>query len=313
MSESPRARPWWLTAGAALLSGAAATATAVGYHARYRAPYRARLESVDVPVTCGDGLAGLRIGFVTDTHIGPMVDAGYVARALQLAFEASPDLICLGGDYVCDSPRYIPEAAAVLGECASAARLGAFAVLGNHDYATDVSRMTAQLAQRGVQVLRNEAVAIAVDQIPLWIVGIDDALLGRPDLERAFAAVPADAPRLALWHEPDWAEQAARRGALLQLSGHSHGGQIRLPGLGHLSAPSGGKRFVRGLHAAAGMPVYTSRGLGIYHPPFRFRCPPEVTILTLIRRESSDVSRACKIGHEQPDHVRLTTYDSRRG
>jgi predicted MPP superfamily phosphohydrolase len=211
-----------------------------------------------------------------------MVAAADVDRALRLLFAAEPDLLCLGGDFVCDSPRFIPEAAAVLGDYVSAARLGAFAVLGNHDIATDAPRLVAQLERRGIRVLRNEAAAVGDDSRRLWIAGIDDALLGTPDLDQAFAAVPPEAATLALWHEPDWAKRVARRGAFLQLSGHSHGGQIRLPFVGQISAPSGGKRFVQGLHCAAGMPVYTSRGLGVFHPPVRFRCPPEVTLVTLL-------------------------------
>jgi uncharacterized protein len=87
---------------------------------------------------------------------------------------------------------------------------------------------------------------------------------------------------ITLWHEPDWAECVVKYGAFLQLSGHSHGGQVRLPLVGPITAPAGGKRFVKGLNFAAGMPVYTTRGVGVYRPPVRFRCPPEVTLLTLV-------------------------------
>jgi predicted MPP superfamily phosphohydrolase len=278
------ARGPWRTAGAALLAGTAAAFVAAGHHARHRAPYEPRLELVAVPTPCSHDLAGLRIGFLTDTHVGPMVDAGLVARALDLLVAAEPDVLCLGGDVVCDSPRFIPDAAAVLGEYVAAARLGTYAVLGNHDYSTDAARLTAALERKGIRVLRNEAVPVAGEDASFWIVGIDDALLGRPDLDRAFAAVPPDSPVVTLWHEPDWAEQTAQHGALLQLSGHSHGGQIRLPFVGHLSAPTGGKRFAYGLNYADCMPVYTSRGLGVFHPPVRFRCPPEVTLLTLVPR-----------------------------
>jgi predicted MPP superfamily phosphohydrolase len=218
---------------------------------------------------------------VTDTHIGPVISARDVDRALSLLRAENPDLLLLGGDYICESPRFAPDAAAVLGEHAASVPCGALAVLGNHDHSCDAPRLTSLLERRGIRVLRNDAVRITSGIGELWIVGIDDALLGTPDVPRAFANVPPDSATLALWHEPDWAAETARFGSLIQLSGHSHGGQIRLPLLSNIAAPSGGRRYVAGLNHAAGMPVYTSRGVGVYRPPIRFRCPPEVTLITL--------------------------------
>ncbi|MGH2614028.1 MAG: metallophosphoesterase, partial [Thermomicrobiales bacterium] len=252
------------------------------YLARHVAPYSANLERVDFHIPSRlPGPRPFRIGFVTDTHIGPVVRPGDIERALSLLVDAKPDLLAFGGDYVSESPRYIAEAAAVLGNFVATARHGALAVLGNHDYANDASRLMKHFERRGIQVLRNQSQRVAAPCGDLWIAGIDDALLGAPDLRLAFADVPADAAALALWHEPDWAEHVAPFGAFLQLSGHSHGGQIRLPILGNVAAPSGGRRFVAGLQQAAGLPIYTSRGIGVYRPPIRFRCPPEVTLITL--------------------------------
>jgi predicted MPP superfamily phosphohydrolase len=226
-------------------------------------------------------LSGLRIGFASDTHVGPFVRGADVGRALDLLVKATPDLLLLGGDFICESPRYAEEAAEALGEAARRAPLGALAVLGNHDYACDAPLLIGALERVGIRVLRNEAARVVVGERELWIAGIDDGMLGTPDQARAFAAVPPGAAALALWHEPDWAEATARHGAILQISGHSHGGQVRLPLLGGIAAPAGGRRFVSGLSDAAGMPVYTSRGVGVYRPPVRILCPPEVTLLTL--------------------------------
>jgi uncharacterized protein len=260
----------------------AATAAGLAHHARYTAPYRPVLERVALPVAEQHrGLTGLRIGFVSDTHVGPVFSAADVDRALALLFAADPDIVLLGGDYLSESPRYAAEAAAVLGSYVSASRLGVLAVLGNHDYSNDDRRVMRSLERNGIHVLHNASARVTRDDEAFWVVGIDDALLGRPDLARAFAAVPESAAAIALWHEPDWAEAAARSGALLQLSGHSHGGQVRLPLLGNLTAPTGGRRYVSGVHMVAGMPVYTSRGVGVFRPPVRFRCSPEVTVLTL--------------------------------
>ena len=205
-----------------------------------------------------------------------------VDRALALLHTARPDLLLLGGDYICESPRFAPDAAAVLGEHAAATPLGALAVLGNHDYSCDAPRLTSLLERRGIRVLRNEPARVQTDSGDLWIAGIDDAILGTPDVPRAFAAIPREGAVVALWHEPDWAAETAGFGPLLQLSVHRHGGQVRMPLLGNIAAPGGGRRYVAGMNDAAGMPIYTSRGVGVFRPPIRFRCPPEVTLIALV-------------------------------
>ena len=131
----------------------------------------------------------------------------------------------------------------------------------------------------------------------MWIAGIDDALLGSPDPLSAFARVPPGARPVALWHEPDWAEHVVQHGAFVQLSGHSHGGQVRLPVAGAIAAPEGGRQFVHGLNFAAGMPIYTTRGVGVFRPPVRFRCPPEVTLVTLISVRSGSACRDARECH----------------
>jgi predicted MPP superfamily phosphohydrolase len=247
------------------------------------APYRLVLERVDIRVPAGiETPPRLRIGFMADTHVGSVIRAADIERALALLLAAGPDLLLFGGDYVSESPRHISDATAVLGNVANTTRFGSLAVLGNHDYANGARRVTAALEHCGIQVLRNESARVGDDTGELWIAGIDDALLGSPDPRRAFANVPSSARAIALWHEPGWAEQVVECGAFLQLSGHSHGGQIRLPVVGPITAPAGGSRFVEGLNFAAGMPIYTTRGVGVYRPPLRFRCPPEVTLVTLV-------------------------------
>lgn len=278
------------------LAAATVAASAILYRARHTSPYYPRLESLDLEVADRLALARpFRIGFVTDTHVGPFIRASDVDRAMTLLLASSPDLLLLGGDYICESPRYAPEAAAVLGAHAAATPYGAVAVLGNHDYSCDAPRLTSFFEQQGIRVLRNEAARIETPSGDLWIAGIDDAILGAPEVSRAFADVPPDAAAIALWHEPDWAAETARHNPILQLSGHSHGGQVRLPFLGNIAAPSGGRRYVYGLNHAAGMPIYTSRGVGAYRPPIRFRCPPEVTLITL-----EPTRRACRQSKSPP-------------
>jgi len=275
--------------GAAIASAALSAATAgVYWRVRRRNPYRPLLESITIPVgRKWDGLHGLKIGFITDIHAGPFVDSHTVQVSCDLLAKESPDLMLFGGDFVSESPRYLTDSIPVLGELARAAPLGALAVLGNHDIFVSAAKVTAALESVGIQVLRNDARAIERHGCRLWIAGIDDSLHGSPDLDRAFGQVCTDDPVIALWHEPQFAAQTAEHGAIAQLSGHSHGGQVKFPGVRPVWLPRHGRRHISGLSWANGMRVYTSRGTGIYRPPFRFNCPPEVTLVTLVDAEGA--------------------------
>lgn len=277
MSLTGRLKPLLATAALSALASAA-----VAVNARYRQPYRPVLERISLPVPAGhEVLAGLRIGFLTDTHVGPFVTPTDTQRAVSMLAAESPDLVLLGGDYVSESPRYAGPAATVLGELVTVARLGCLAVLGNHDLSTDLAKVTCALAAVGIRVLRNESVMIPAPGGPLWIAGIDETVLGRADVAKTFSPIPAGAAVIALWHEPDEAAQAAAHGAFAQLSGHTHGGQVRLPGIGPLVLPPGGRRYPAGHYQIDGMHLYVARGAGVYRPAVRLNCPPEVTIVSL--------------------------------
>jgi predicted MPP superfamily phosphohydrolase len=264
--------------------GAAAVSGVEAYQARYVNPYEPRLERVSIPAPPGhEALAGLRIGFITDTHVGPFVSPDDLARATALLADERPDLILLGGDYVSESPRYVGSAVEGLGDLVNETPLGGYAVLGNHDMNVSATKVTAGLEAVHITVLRNQSAPVAFGGDTLWVAGIDETLLGHPDPRATFAQVPNGAAALALWHEPQFAEQAAAQGAFLQLSGHTHGGQIRIPGVGPVGLPVHGKRYVMGLNDAAGMAIYTARGVGVYRPPMRFNCPPEVTVISLTK------------------------------
>ena len=144
-----------------------------------------------------------------------------------------------------------------------------------------VDRVRAELERIGVTVLRNESRLVDFNGTSLAIAGIDDTVVGHANSLRAFADIPEQTPVLALWHEADFAEEAARLGAFAQLSGHTHGGQVRLPLIGSIWLPPDGRKRDLGLYDVEGMPVYISRGLGVYRPPVRFLAPPEVTLVTL--------------------------------
>lgn len=252
------------------------------WRVRHVNPYRPVLERVEFPLPSGaETLDGLRIGFVTDTHIGPFTTARDLERGLALFTNEHPDLLLLGGDYVSESNFYARAMADTLVPLIERTPLGAFAVMGNHDLPLGTDRVRTELERAGVRVLCNEHAIVQWNGASLAIAGIDDTIIGHADPDRAFADIPPGIPILSLWHEADFAEETARRGAFAQLSGHTHGGQVRLPFIGAIWLPPDGTRRDLGLYDVDGMPVYISRGLGVYRPPVRFLCPPEITLVTL--------------------------------
>ena len=129
--------------------------------------------------------------------------------------------------------------------------------------------------------MRNQARPIEKDGQRLWIAGVDDVLEGWADLSRTTAGIPANEATILLAHEPDYADLAAKAGIDLQLSGHSHGGQVRVPGVGPLVLPNLARKYHTGLNRVGNLQVYTTRGIGVINPPVRLNCPPEVTLITL--------------------------------
>lgn len=213
-------------------------------------------------------LQGYRIGLLTDTHLGETTPDETVQRAFALLRAEAPDLILLGGDQLSSLAGLDLLKQLVAG-------LNTYGVYGNWD------KGFPELGEiPGLRLLVNEGVEVAPG---LWLAGLDDFHLGDPQMAPALAGAPADAIRLLLVHEPDWADQVGAEDRIaLQLSGHSHGGQVRLPGIGPLLLPPDGRRYPVGLQQAPHTQVYTSRGVGVAHLPIRLLCPPEVTIITLV-------------------------------
>ncbi len=252
------------------------------WRVRHVNPYRPVLERVDLPLPAdAAALEGMRIAFVTDTHVGPFTSTSDIARGIGLFDRETIDLVLLGGDYVSESNLYAESMADALAPLVARARLGALAVMGNHDLPLGADRVRVELERVGVTVLRNDSHLLEYHGSRMAIAGIDDTVVGTPDPIDAFADIPIDIPVLALWHEADFAEESARLGAFAQLSGHTHGGQVRLPLIGSIWLPPDGRKRDLGLYNVDGMPVYISRGLGVYRPPVRLFAPPEVTLVTL--------------------------------
>ncbi|MBI5877848.1 MAG: metallophosphoesterase [Chloroflexi bacterium] len=253
---------------------------AIGRLWRNPTQYEPVVEHVDVPIAGLPGaFDGLKIAHMSDFHAGPHVYAETLRRAAERTLSLGADLIALTGDFVHRSIKYMPACADALGILR--APLGVHVVLGNHDYWSDVRVVARQLRRVGLHPMHNEARQLRHGDHALYVIGVDDVRFRRADLSRALDGVPDGAFKVMLVHEPDFADFAAP-GIALQLSGHSHGGQIRLPRIGALLLPSLGRKYPAGLQQTAhGMWVYTTRGVGVAMPPLRYHCPPEISLLTL--------------------------------
>ena len=225
---------------------------------------------------------GLRIAHLTDLHHSLFTPIEEIHRAVHLANLLRPDVVALTGDYVTLSRSYIWPVAGALGKLR--ARLGIFAVLGNHDFQVDPEEITRALKAQHIRVLRNSHYALRARAATLWVVGVDDLWWEADDLRAALRTVPAREAKILLCHNPMGVRMAAGHGIDLVLSGHTHGGQVRLPVVGSVYGRSKlGKRFVEGWNRLDGTQIYVSRGVGKVLVPLRFGCPPEIACLRLRR------------------------------
>ncbi|NQX66788.1 metallophosphoesterase [Paenibacillus alba] len=226
--------------------------------------------------------AGMRIVQFSDTHIGKYYSLKRLEEVVELVQKQKPDLICFTGDLFDSkfgevSDDVIPILARLQ------AQLGKFAVLGNHDMRLNAKRVVDVLERSGFTVLINGSRSIVRGHERMQVVGIDEMFHGQPDLPLALKGVGKDDFVLLLAHEPDFADTALAFPVDLQLSGHSHGGQIRIPFYGSIFIPDLAQKYPMGLYSFAGSEfhVYTNRGIGTTLFPIRFNCRPEMTVFDL--------------------------------
>ena len=231
------------------------------------------------------GCDGLRVAVLADLHTGsPFNGLDKLERIVALTRRASPDLVLLAGDYVIQDVlggRFTTpeEIAARLGRLF--APLGVYAVLGNHDWWLDAPRVRTALESAGIAVLEDSPRALQRGDCSFWLVGIGDYWEGRHDVRAALATVPDSAAVLAFTHNPDVFPEIPARVALT-IAGHTHGGQVDLPGIGRPIVPSRyGERFAIGHIVEEGRHLFVSSGLGTSIIPVRFRVPPEISVLEL--------------------------------
>jgi predicted MPP superfamily phosphohydrolase len=241
---------------------------------------------------------GLRIAHLSDLHLSRLVSRPYLARCIDAALAAAPDLILLTGDFITQSKRFIPPLVPLLSRLS--APHGVWASLGNHDHYVSPDAVAAAVEQGGLRMLRNRHVRLEKDGETLWLAGIDSMAgkqyrlscreQARVDqrmqryLGEALAGTAPDACRILLAHSPDIMPQARDAGVDLVLSGHTHGGQVRLPLVGATVVPSRfGPRYAAGFFHEGETRLYVTRGLGVVRLPVRFLCRPELAIITLRR------------------------------
>jgi predicted MPP superfamily phosphohydrolase len=216
---------------------------------------------------------GRRIALLTDIHHSALVPAADVVRAVSLANAQNPDLIVLGGDYVTNADRDFMEPVAEL-LAPLRAPLGVYAILGNHD---DDREMPAALTRHGIEVLRDRSARVSVRREGIELAGI--RFWTRGSVRVGEAIEKTRDPIILLAHDPRRLAEASTLGVTAVLSGHTHGGQVVLPGLG---APAARKFPVtEGLARMADTTLFVSRGVGTVYLPVRINCPPEVAVITL--------------------------------
>lgn len=264
------------------LAGAGVACAGTGAYSTLVEPHRISVERATVPVRdLHPGLNGFRLAVLSDFHLHPFTRIELIADAVRVANSLKPDLVALLGDYVDESVEAIRELAPALGRLN--ARLGVFGVLGNHDLWKGPRLVREALQREGIHILRNEGLTLSRDGGSLHLAGLDDVWAGHPNVEAAMASNRRNHPTIQLVHEPDYADVVARdHRVALQLSGHTHGGQVRVPFLGALRLPSWGRKYQAGLYRVGRMHLYTNRGIGCVNFPIRLNCPPEVTELTLV-------------------------------
>lgn len=228
---------------------------------------------------------GLRIAILADLHTGsPHNGISNLARIVELTQRAAPDLVLLAGDYVVHGvvggTFVAPEQSAK-----ELARLsapgGVFAVLGNHDWWLDASRVRSSLEDVGIPVLDDASRRVEIDDCEFWLAGVSDYWEGPHDIDHALSLVPRDEPTILFTHNPDLFPDVPER-VSLSIAGHTHGGQVHIPWIGRPVVPSKfGERYAIGHIVEEGRHLFVSSGVGTSIIPVRFLVPPEVSVLRL--------------------------------
>jgi len=236
-----------------------------------------------------EAFRGFRIAHLADFHYGEYSEPTFIRSLVQRVNALRPDMIALTGDFISSGPMvksisidFAYHCADLLGRLECPRK---FAAMGNHDVMVGRLDVTNALESRSIPVLHNSAVPIEKDGARLWLAGVADTLVGTDaDLKATIprGRVAGKEPLILMAHEPDYADRVIGSGVDLMLSGHTHGGQVRIPFAPLLNLPPLGRKYIEGHFSLNGLQLYVTRGIGTVGVPFRFRCPPELTLITLV-------------------------------
>lgn len=262
---------------AAPLVGVSATAA----YSRLIEPYSYWISETDIFIRdLPQRFEGFRITQLTDIHHSRILGIDEVRRVVALAQQTKPDMFVLTGDYSTSYRRYIEPCAEALSGLS--APEGVWAVLGNHDHYTDPELTTRALRRNRIVVLDNAHTTLQRGPDSLQLSGIDDWTWNAVDWVRAFSGLKSSVPTILLSHQPTVLDLEQTRKVALILSGHTHGGQVKLPWLG---APArfatNDLKYARGLFRSGDTQLYVSNGTGVIGLPVRFGVRPEITVLRL--------------------------------
>lgn len=224
-------------------------------------------------------LDGFKVIHLSDIHHSPFTGLDHIERTVKIANRLKPDMFVLTGDYVSHDAKYIGPVAQVLGRLE--AEFGTHACLGNHDHWTDAELVTRSLKDAGIQVLINEGHRFEARGASIWLAGVDDHMVGKTDLPAALKGSFPDEFKLLLAHNPIIFRKAVRAAIDLTLSGHTHGGQVKVRTRTPKDRLIPRRRLSAGLHQRKDSHIYITRGIGTVVLPVRYQCPPEISLLEL--------------------------------
>lgn len=263
------------------LAGVVSVGAALGSYPVMIERYMIGVNTYHIPLRrLPPAFAGFTIVHLTDIHYGSLVPLKLVEYLVAQVNQMRKDITVCTGDYVHknDLPDPVDEVWPALSELH--APHGVYSVLGNHDHWADTRRSMYWLRRSG-QNLRQRAVSFERDGQRIWLGGVGDLWEDDPSVDAAFAGVPADECKLVLAHNPDTADQPRQTEIDLMISGHTHGGQVRLPFIGAPVLPVKNKLYSSGVIETPRQKLFISRGIGWAGYPVRFNCPPEIAVIVL--------------------------------
>jgi len=258
-----------------------------GVYGYFVEPNRLKVESVTLKLgRLAPAFHGTKLAQISDIHMGGWMNPERLQRVADAVLAQQPDILLLTGDYLighifnANAEQSLQSLVHILSPLATS--IPSFAILGNHDYWTNAAAVREMLRLSNIRDLTNTVFTFSRGGESLYLCGVDDIWEGDVRIDQVLEQLPERGAAILMAHEPDYADTSARTARFdLQVSGHSHGGQVVIPFYGAPILPYLGQKYPSGLYRVGDMLQYTNRGIGMLDPPVRVNCPPEITIFTL--------------------------------